>query len=348
VINKWGNWIIIGTVMLAGTVMFAWAGPAAAVTDAQKCQAAKLKITGKYAFCRLKAEAKAVKTGDPVDYTKCDSTFGLKWGKAETNGGGMCPTNGDAGSIQTGITNATDDLALLLSGGVLPPPLPGCGNGVAETGESCDGSDLNGETCATLGYAVGAGLACTAECALDSSLCETASVPSRFSDNGDGTATDRVSGLMWEQKDDLGGIHDKDDQYSWCANAAPVDNSCDNGVGPFDGTVKTAFLDVLNDVGGGGASCFAGHCDWRLPTVFELKELLQTVGGGSCSPPAPCFNPELPGLTQTGPGLNDFYWSATTQAGSPDFVRGADFNTGEIMSEFKWVYRWVRAVRGGS
>lgn len=54
--------------VVAGLLLaVALGGPAAALTPAQKCQAKKLKITGKYAFCRLKADAKAVKTGQPAD-----------------------------------------------------------------------------------------------------------------------------------------------------------------------------------------------------------------------------------------------------------------------------------------
>lgn len=36
-----------------------------------------------------------------------------------------------------------------------------------------------------------------------------------YTDNGDGTITDNVTGLMWEKKDDSGGIHDKDNDYTW-------------------------------------------------------------------------------------------------------------------------------------
>jgi hypothetical protein len=31
-----------------------------------------------------------------------------------------------------------------------------------------------------------------------------------YTDNDDGTVTDHNTGLMWEKKDDSGGIHDKD------------------------------------------------------------------------------------------------------------------------------------------
>ena len=46
---------------------------------------------------------------------------------------------------------------------------PTCGNGQADSGEQCDGSDLNGASCASLGYDTGT-LSCTA-CAFDTSAC---------------------------------------------------------------------------------------------------------------------------------------------------------------------------------
>lgn len=50
----------------------------------------------------------------------------------------------------------------------LPPPA--CGNGVFETGEECDGSSLNGKSCATFGFSLGS-LTCTAGCTLDTGGC---------------------------------------------------------------------------------------------------------------------------------------------------------------------------------
>jgi hypothetical protein len=48
-----------------------------------------------------------------------------------------------------------------------------CGNNVAEAGEQCDGTDLNGGTCAALGFDGGT-LKCKAGCTFDTSSCTTA------------------------------------------------------------------------------------------------------------------------------------------------------------------------------
>ncbi|MCA9699568.1 MAG: hypothetical protein KC431_18725, partial [Myxococcales bacterium] len=49
---------------------------------------------------------------------------------------------------------------------------PGCGNGVIEQGEACDGDNFAGNSCEQLGYAGGT-LVCTDECTLDTSGCTT-------------------------------------------------------------------------------------------------------------------------------------------------------------------------------
>jgi hypothetical protein len=58
---------------------------------------------------------------------------------------------------------------------------PECGNGVIETGEECDGIDLGGESCESLGYDCGGGLACNSGCTYDTTGCSA-------SECGDGVA----------------------------------------------------------------------------------------------------------------------------------------------------------------
>lgn len=50
-----------------------------------------------------------------------------------------------------------------------------CGNGVRETGEDCDGSDLGGASCLSLGYITGT-LTCTATCTYNTSACLLGSI----------------------------------------------------------------------------------------------------------------------------------------------------------------------------
>lgn len=159
-----------------------------------------------------------------------------------------------------------------------------------------------------------------------------AGIARSFKDNGDGTITDDATGLMWEKQDDSGGIHDKDNVYTWST-----------GTHSMDGTIATTFLAALN-----GGSGFAGHTDWRVPNVFELESLRNF---GSLVPSThPAFNTGcVPACTVmtcscTSP---DNYWSSST---SQDYVSNAwdvDFNGGYTYAAFKTISYGGRAVRGG-
>ena len=148
----------------------------------------------------------------------------------------------------------------------------------------------------------------------------------RFVDNGDGTVTDNLTALQWEKKTDDAGLHDKDNFYTW------TDNGDANGA-DSDGTAYTTFLAGLNAGG-----CFAGACDWRLPTVLELQTIL--TGPFPCAT-SPCVDPAF------GPTSTDAYWAATTVSGSPDFAWLILFQNGNVFFNGKFIQRPVRAVRGG-
>ncbi|MBI5509768.1 MAG: hypothetical protein HY903_13520 [Deltaproteobacteria bacterium] len=53
----------------------------------------------------------------------------------------------------------------------------GCGNGLVDGSEDCDGASLNGASCGGLGYTAGPGLACTADCSFDVSGCTSTACP---------------------------------------------------------------------------------------------------------------------------------------------------------------------------
>ena len=140
---------------------------------------------------------------------------------------------------------------------------------------------------------------------------------SRFMDRGDGTVTDRLTGLQWEKKTDDGSIHDRDDRLSWTATGVAA-----------DGPVFATFLAGLN------GACFAGHCDWRLPTLTELQTILlgQYPEGGIDA----VFGP-----------VGDYYWTATEQTNGPDVAWVLSFLDGSRAVVDKATTFGVRAVRGG-
>jgi hypothetical protein len=265
-----------------------WATAASAVTDAQMCQATKLKRAGQYSLCRLKAESKTVKTGNPVDYTKCDLKFSSKWADAETIP--MCPTTGDATEVQGRLAIDSTDIARKLSG-------------------------------------------------------------VRFVDNGDGTVTDTETGLVWEQKTgpitfDSGvfcGVgsgcsdpHHVNNRYAWNAHGTDFTTP--------DGGVFTSFLFQLN--GGSSADgsavsgCFAGYCDWPLPTVVELQTILSAAYPCGGTYLDPCIDPAF------GP-TRYHYWSATTLDADQEDAWLVYFDSGFVGSDAKGEYAFARAVRGG-
>src|SRR5262245_5429132 len=143
-------------------------GPASAKADpAQTCQAAKLKAVGQYDACVLAADARAVLRGGVPDTSKCQTKLASRIAKAEERGGGECPTTGDGTALQ-GLSDAhANDVLTALAGSSAA-----CGDGVATPPEPCDGNDVAGETCSSQGFDAGA-LACTSQCAFDTTGCLT-------------------------------------------------------------------------------------------------------------------------------------------------------------------------------
>src|SRR5262245_16120423 len=96
-------------------------GSRAVLAASADCQFQKLRTAGWYSSCRLRASARAVRTGGGTpDFGTCDAKFAAKWGRVEATGAGQCPSNDDQAAIQAFIIKCTDGVAAALAGGSLP------------------------------------------------------------------------------------------------------------------------------------------------------------------------------------------------------------------------------------
>lgn len=146
----------------------------------------------------------------------------------------------------------------------------------------------------------------------------------RFQDNGDGTITDANTGLMWEKKDDAGGLHDKDNVYDWA----------------------TATGSWINDINTEGGIGFAGRSDWRAPTVEELLSIVDYSRHDPAIDPA--FNSGCaPSCTVTACSCTGApaYWTASSTASSPGANAWNIDKNGFVDGNPKTSMLLIRAVR---
>ncbi|MBN2109324.1 MAG: DUF1566 domain-containing protein [Deltaproteobacteria bacterium] len=115
----------------------------------------------------------------------------------------------------------------------------------------------------------------------------------RFSDRGDGTISDNLTGLVWAQNANLLGTVDADND---------TDGTAEDGMVSWQHALD--YMVKLN------REAYLGYTDWRLPNINELESLLN----------AQLINPALP---QGHPFTNvqsDYYWSSTSGA---NYTQGA-------------------------
>ena len=106
-----------------------------------------------------------------------------------------------------------------------------------------------------------------------------------FSDNGDGTVTDRATGLMWQQAD------------------------------------SSSALDWENALAYADKSTLAGYDDWRLPNVKELQSIVDyahSPSAGDAADVGPAIDTDYFEVTEIPSGMTDYspdygyYWSGTS------------------------------------
>lgn len=167
-------------------------------------------------------------------------------------------------------------------------------------------------------------------------------VPCRFRDSGDGTVTDFDSGLQWEQKTDDAGLHDKDDYYEWSSGSLYPTHEFP------DGSAFTVFIPCLNgNTSADGVSTtagFAGHHDWRLPTIAELAGMADLTQPGCMTSAGSCLDQAKFGPAPTDPD----YLSSTTLLPDDTFpisVWGIDFRFASLFLQPRHNSAHARGVR---
>ncbi len=214
-------------------------------------------------------------------------------------------------------------------------------------GQSCGGGEVGKVYCNDAGTVPVALLVQAVNVALGTAECpHDAGAPNgRFEDTGL-AVIDHRTGLEWEKKAGTIGVNSACPGGPTCNDPHHVNNkySWSNSGREFDGSARTLLLDVLNDVAGGGASCFAGHCDWRLPSsggrfgvpTDEPSEL-ETIA--DCSFGWPCIPPVF------SPTFSSAYWSSSTPMSNPLIAWSIDFFHYELIAFSKTGFHFVRAVR---
>lgn len=94
--------------------------------------------------------------------------------------GGATESTVEDGAVEDGVADETTTEDAAAEDGAADEPGedgatdvgPGCGNGVLDDGEVCDGFALGGTSCESLGYTTGT-LACATDCTLDQSGCSS-------------------------------------------------------------------------------------------------------------------------------------------------------------------------------
>lgn len=289
-----------------------------ALDPADKCESSKLKIAGKYGFCRLRAESKAVKTATTPDFSKCDAKYAEKWMQAEA--GGSCPTTGDLTTQLAAVAANANRTAWELSG--QPRFVDNADGTITDRMTELmweKKTQMNGVQNFANPFDADNSYIWAGNCGVATSKYCQPTV---------------AAGAL-------------------CAAVAEYGTTgCDSCTGA-DGTCN-ATRTVWTVAADRNAASFAGHTDWRVPTREELISIVDyadtmlpwmtniAFAGASCG--AACADVTNPACSCT----TSNYWSASSLARMPQDALFLSFDVGDIGSTIKVANFAVRVVRGGS
>lgn len=138
----------------------------------------------------------------------------------------------------------------------------------------------------------------------------------QFTDNNDGTVTDKKTKLTWKKCSEA---------QLWNSNTS----ECDGIANAYTWQEALAQVPLAN------SDRFAEKTDWRLPNFQELATLVET----QCSEPSINLS-VFPGTSP------EVFWSASPYGSKSDFAHYVNFNMGHISASNKTETYLVRLVRG--
>ena len=154
---------------------------------------------------------------------------------------------------------------------------------------------------------------------------------------------DNVTGLEWEVKTEDGGLHDKNDTYTWY-NTDSATNGGNSGTEDggdtcygYDASDPATYCNTQAYVARVNQAGWCGHHDWRMPTIKELRSLVD-------------YSIHYPGPTiDTGYFLhqvNSHVLSASPVASDSGSAWTVYFDDGNVDRYSRSGKSWVRLVRG--
>ena len=180
----------------------------------------------------------------------CGSIDGSVFAGETSGAGGGTSTSSTSASSSTTTSSSTSTSSSTTSTSSSGSPPVGCGNGVLDPGEICDGADLNGHSCTELGYANPAGLTCAAACTLEQSGCKPVCgngqvEPTEQCDDGNTGNGDGCSSACTMEAPAQG---------TTCGNAIPIDGGHHLRRGPdYGGISRFLYGDASTEPGYTGA-----------------------------------------------------------------------------------------------